>query len=83
LKAYFRKELGSKDTEIKDLKQQILELNNDVRGHIEKEQKLEEKLKALLESQEKLREMEQKVIAIGEDNNLIKNLSEIVKNRRR
>jgi hypothetical protein len=54
-----------------------------VRIHIEKEQKLEEKLKALLESQEKLRDMEQKVIAIGQDNNLIKNLTEIVKNRRR
>jgi hypothetical protein len=51
--------------------------------HIDKEQKLEEKIRTLLESQEKLRDMEQRVIALGQDNNLIKNLSEIVKNRRK
>lgn len=36
-----------------------------------------------MESQEKLRSMENKIVAIGQENNLVKNLAEIIKSRRK
>jgi HSP90 family molecular chaperone len=48
----------------------------------EKYHKLEQKMEKVLESQEKLRSMEQKILHLGQDNNIVKNLAELVKNQK-
>jgi hypothetical protein len=49
----------------------------------EKYHRLEQKLEMVMESQEKLRSMENKIVAIGQENNLVKNLAEIIKSRKK
>jgi hypothetical protein len=36
----------------------------------------------LMESQEKMRQLEEKVMSMGQDNNIVKNLSEMIKSRK-
>lgn len=47
----------------------------------EKYHRLEQKLAMVMESQEKLRAMESRIVALGQDNNLVKNFAEIIKTR--
>ncbi len=63
------------------LKQQLLEKEADIRDLIVKYKDLEKKLAILLESQERLREFEQRVMNLGMDNNLVKNLAELFRTR--
>ena len=49
----------------------------------EREGKLEEKLSKLVRGEQKLREMEEKVMAMGQENNIVKNLADIVKRKER
>lgn len=47
----------------------------------DREGKLEQKISKLVRGEEKLREMEEKVLAMGQENNIVKNLAEIVKRK--
>lgn len=47
----------------------------------EKYHRLEQKLEMVMESQEKLKVMENRIVALGQDNNLVKNFAEIIKSR--
>ena len=51
------------------------EKEEDIRENSEKYHKLERKLSQLLESQEKLRDIENKVMGLGEENSAIKGLA--------
>ena len=53
------------------------EKETDVRGLIEKYKQLQKKLRELLEAQEKLSNMEEKIVNMGMDQNLIKNIGEM------
>lgn len=66
-----------------DLRQQLKEKNEDIRRHCEKEKGLEEKIEKLVEGEQRLTRMEEKVINIGQENNLVKNISELVKSRKK
>lgn len=45
--------------------------------------RLEEKLEMVIESQEKLKNMENKIIALGQENNIVKNLADLIKSRKK
>lgn len=47
----------------------------------DKYHRLEQKLEMVMESQEKLKQMESRIVALGQDNNLVKNFAEIIKTR--
>lgn len=66
-----------------ELKKQLGYKEEDLRNLGEKYHRLEQKLEMVMESQEKLRSMENKIVAIGQENNLVKNLAEIIKSRRK
>jgi hypothetical protein len=53
----------------------------DLRAMNDKYHRLEQKLEMVMESQEKLKVMENRIVALGQDNNLVKNFAEIIKSR--
>jgi hypothetical protein len=77
MKDYYENKLHSKERDIDGLKKQMSEKDYDLRAIIGKYNTLEKKMKQLLEAQDKLSEFEQKVVHLGLDQNLIKNMGEL------
>ena len=79
LKTFFEEKVSSKNKEIVSLKAQLAEKDKDLRDVIAKYKALEGRLEVALESIEKLSDLENRVLNLGMDNNLIKNLGELLK----
>ena len=74
MKDYYESKMTSKDKDIEALKEQLHEKENDIRQLIGKYHQLECRLKELLEAQDKLRDFEEKIVNLGLDQNLVKNM---------
>jgi predicted nucleic acid-binding Zn-ribbon protein len=74
-------EIGKLTVELGELKRQLAYKEEDLRAMNEKYHRLEQKLEMVMESQEKLKVMESRIVALGQDNNLVKNFAEIIKTR--
>lgn len=81
MKSFYEETLNSKNRDIEDLKHKLTEKDSDLRDLIVKYNALEKKLAALLETQEKLRDFETKVVSLGQDTNILKNMAEMIKSR--
>lgn len=73
--------MGKQGIEIAELRKQLGYKEEDLRAMAEKYHRLEQKLEMVMESQEKLKLMETRIVALGQDNNLVKNFAEIIKTR--
>ena len=67
------------EEDIAELKKQLSYKEEDLRNKDEVIHKLEQKLDSLMKSQEELRSIEQKVLCLGQENNIVKNLAEASK----
>ena len=81
MRIYYEEKLGHKEKELVALREQLLEKESDIRDLIKRYNELERKLATLLDSQEKLRDFEQRVMNLGMDNNLVKNMAELFRAR--
>ena len=79
LKRYYSEEIGRLEEEIGSLRRQLAFKEEDLRNKDENIHKLEVKLDTVLQSREALKNMEDKVIHLGQENNVVKNLAEVVK----
>ncbi len=77
LKEYFEDKLASREKDVAHLQAVLAGKEQDIRDLIVKYNGLEKRLEALLASQEKLRDLEEKVKSLGLDANLVKNMAEI------
>jgi hypothetical protein len=77
MKDYYEVKLASREKDNSTLKNQLHEKETDLRNVITKYTHLERKLKDLLEAQDKLSDFENKIINLGMDQNLIKNMAEL------
>ena len=60
--------------EVDELKKQLHYKEVDLREMAERHHQLEQKMEAVIESQDKLSNIERKILNLGQDNNLIKNI---------
>lgn len=77
MKDYYETKLATKNKDISGLQAQLHQKQKDIRQLIVKYNQLEKRLKELLESQERLSQFEKKIVNLGLDQNLIKNMSEL------
>jgi len=77
MKDYYENKLHSKEKDIDALKKQMSEKDYDLRAIIGKYNTLEKKMKQLLDAQDKLSEFEEKIVNLGLDQNLVKNMGEL------
>ena len=56
---------------------------SDLRNVNEKYYKLEKKIEKLVNSQNRMKELENKVLMISQENNIVKNIAEVVKPKRK
>ena len=77
MRNYYEDKLNHKEKELAALREQLLEKESDIRDLIKRYNELERKLAVLVESQDKLRDFEQRVMNLGMDNNLVKNMAEL------
>lgn len=77
LKEYFEDKLASREKDVDHLQAVLAGKEQDIRDLIVKYNGLEKRLEALLASQEKLRDLEERVKSLGMDANLVKNMVEI------
>ena len=77
MKDYYEQKLVSREHDLEAVKKQLGEKECDLRDVINKYHHIEKKLKQLLEAQEKLSEFENKIVNLGLDQNLIKNMVEM------
>ena len=77
MKDYYESKVASRERDNEALKNQLAEKENDVRQLITKYKQLEKKLKELVDAQEKLSDFEEKVVNLGLDQNLVKNMVEL------
>jgi hypothetical protein len=75
LKDYYENKLASREHDNANLKKLLTEKESDLRGIVTKYSHLERKLRELMEAQSKLTDFENKIIHLGMDQNLIKNLA--------
>lgn len=79
MRDYYETKLNSKEKDIENLKKQMTEKDYDLRAVITKYNTVQKKLKSLLEAQNKLSEFEAKIVNLGLDQNLVKNMAELFK----
>lgn len=79
LKEYYEKRIKDLEGDKQELQGINSTQSQQIDGLVVKYKQLEEALKALLESQRKLGDLETKIVHLGVDNNLVKNLAELVK----
>lgn len=77
MKEYFEDKLASREKDIDHLRTVLAGKEQDIRDLIVKYNGLEKRLEALLASQEKLRDLDEKVKSLGLDTNLVKNMAEL------
>lgn len=77
LKDYYETKLASREQDNASLRTQLTEKESDLRQIAVKYAHLERRLKELLEAQSNLTDFENKIIHLGLDQNLIKNLGEL------
>jgi predicted nucleotidyltransferase len=77
LKDYFENKLASREQDNGSLRKQLAEKESDLKHVIVKYNHLERKLKELLEAQNKLSDFENRIISLGLDQNLIKNMAQL------
>lgn len=82
MKDYYENKLTSREHDNQNLKKQLTEKESDLRNIITKYNHLQRKLKELLEAQNKLSDFENKIIQLGLDQNLIKNMAELFHNNK-
>lgn len=75
MKDYYETKLMTRGKDIAALQEQLQEKEADIRQLIVKYNQLEKRLKELLDSQERLSELEKKIVNLGLDQNLVKNMS--------
>lgn len=66
MKNYYEKKMADIQEELKITKNQLAEKSQDVRTLNEKNYKLQKKIEKIMENQEKLRGLEEKVMALGQ-----------------
>lgn len=81
IKSFYEESLRTKDKDIDDLQKKLLVKEADLKELILKYNALEKKLSALVETQDRLRDFENKVMNIGADANLLKNMAEMIRSR--
>lgn len=69
--------LASRESDNEALRQQIHMKECDLRDLIIKYNHLEKKLRELMEAQDKLSDFENKIVNLGLDQNLVKNMAEL------
>lgn len=77
MKEYFEDKVASREKDIEHLQAVLAGKEQDIRDLIVKYNGLEKRLEALLSSQDKLRDLDEKVKNLGLDNNLVKNMAEL------
>ncbi len=82
MKDYYENKLTSREHDNQNLKKQLTEKESDLRNIVTKYNHLQRKLKELLEAQNKLSDFENKIIQLGLDQNLIKNMAELFHNKK-
>jgi len=75
MKEYYEAKIKSREQDNQSLKKQLSEKETDLRNIVNKYSQLERKLREVLEAQDKLSDFENKLINLGLDQNLIKNMA--------
>ena len=79
MKDYYESKIAGRELDNQNIKKQLYEKATDLRNVVAKYAQLELRLKDVLESQEKLTDFENKMLNLGLDQNLIKNMAELFK----
>lgn len=76
-----REEQQRLNKQIEELRKQLAYKEQDLRNKAEDYHLLEQKMTLVIESQDKLRNIEHRIINLGQENNLVKNFAEIIKSK--
>ena len=79
LKRYYSEEIQKLEDDIASLRKQLAYKEEDLRSKDDSIHKLQLKLDTVLQSQETLRGMEDKVLQLGQENNIVKNIAEVAR----
>lgn len=77
MKDYYEGKLHSREQDNESLKKQLKQKEADLRTIATKYSHLERRLRQLLEAQDKLTDFENKIVHLGLDQNLIKNMAQL------
>ena len=77
MKDYYEMKIASCNADNQTLREQLTEKETDLRKLVDKYHHLEKRLKELLEAQDTLTDFEGKIVQLGLDQNLIKNMAEL------
>ena len=77
MKEYYESKLTSRDQDNQNLKKQLNEKETDLRNIIYKYNQVKRKLTEMMEAHDKLTDFENKLVNLGLDQNLIKNMAEL------
>lgn len=77
MKDYYEMKVASLEKDVEALQKHLTEKETDLRDVVGKYNHVEKRLKELLEAQDKLTDFENKIIHLGLDQNLIKNMAEL------
>lgn len=77
MKEYYESKLSSRDQDNEKLKKELTEKETDLRSMVNKYNDVKRKLTEMMESHDKLSDFENKLVNLGLDQNLIKNMAEL------
>ena len=77
MKEYYESKLTSRDQDNQNLKKQLNQKETDLRNIIYKYNQVKRKLTEMMEAHDKLTDFENKLVNLGLDQNLIKNMAEL------